>query len=147
MPLINNNEFKQRIISILQHCEGISHPEDYYQNLMLLSQNLREEKSLLFLQQIFNVLGNRDRFLILNSLKTQDRCSCEFEALLQKSQPAVSRDLRILENMKLIQGWKKGNFIHYSLVKSTFDRFFLILEKWSSSLDNWFEELYASRPQ
>ncbi len=61
--------------------------------------------------------------MIIEAISQKDMCLCEFEALLQKSQPAVSRDLKKLEKAQLIQGWKKGNFIHYSLIKSTFDRF------------------------
>ncbi|MHA2327254.1 MAG: ArsR family transcriptional regulator, partial [Candidatus Hodarchaeales archaeon] len=78
------------------------------------------------------------------SIKKKDRCSCEFEAILQKSQPAISRDLKRLEDINLIQGWKKGKFIHYSLVKTTFNFFNQILENWFSGLENWFEELFDS---
>ncbi len=61
--------------------------------------------------------------------------------MLQKSQPAISRDLRKLENVKLIQGWKKGKFIHYSLVKPTFNQLKTFLENWIESMGNWFEDL------
>jgi ArsR family transcriptional regulator len=140
----NETEFKKRIISILHKCEGVDYPEDYYKHLEELSQSLRKEESYLFLQKIFEVLGNFDRLAIINSIKKKDRCSCEFEAILQKSQPAISRDLKRLEDVNLIQGWKKGKFIHYSLVKTTFNLFNQILENWFSAFENWFEELFDS---
>ncbi len=144
LTLKTETEFVKRIITILRNCEDVDNPKDYYQSLKELSLKLGKEESTLFLQEVFEVLGNFDRLIIVNSLKKKDRCSCEFEAILQKSQPAVSRDLKKLEDIKLIQGWKKGKFIHYSLVKSTFDLFNQTLEKWFSSLENWFEELFAS---
>ncbi|MHA1887447.1 MAG: ArsR/SmtB family transcription factor [Promethearchaeota archaeon] len=84
---------------------------------------MRNNSKFQFLNQIFSVLSNSDRLMIIEAISQKDMCLCEFEALLQKSQPAVSRDLKKLEKAQLIQGWKKGNFIHYSLIKSTFDRF------------------------
>ncbi len=138
---IGEEQFKTRIIQILGKCEGIDNAEDYYHNLGALSMALKAEEPFLFINSIFEVLGNTDRLLIINALREKDRCSCELEAMLQKSQPVISRDLRKLENLKLIQGWKRGNFTHYSLVKPTFNQLKTFLADWFESIGNWFEEL------
>jgi ArsR family transcriptional regulator len=138
---IDEERFKTRIVQLLGKCEDIENAEDYYQNLKGLSTNLKSEELFLFIKSIFEVLGNTDRLLIINALREKDRCSCELEALLRKSQPAISRDLRKLEEVKLIQGWKKGKFIHYSLVKPTFNQLRKSLDTWFESIENWFGEL------
>ncbi len=141
---IDKKQFKTRIVQILGKCADIQNAEEYYQDLEMLSTDLRTEKPFLFLKDIFEVLGNTDRLLIINALQVKDRCSCELEALLKKSQPAISRDLRKLEEAKLIQGWKKGKFIHYSLVKPTFTKMREYFKQWLGSFENWFESIHQS---
>lgn len=45
-------------------------------------------------------------------------------------------------------GWAiaiaSSKFIHYLLIKTTFNIFNQILENWFSAFKNWFEELYDS---
>lgn len=130
--------FEERICSILSNCDDIDDSVSHYRKLQKKSEEIRNNQDLQFLNQIFSVLSNPDRMLIVEALSQKDMCSCEFEALLQKSQPAVSRDLKKLEKARLIQGWKKGNFIHYSLIKSTFERFRKIFNDWTDSFQNWF---------
>ncbi len=139
---VNKRQFKSRIVQILGKCEDIDNPEKYYENLEKLSSKLRAEEDFLFLKGVFETLGSTDRLLIINALRLKDRCSCELEALLGKSQPAISRDLRKLEDIHLICGWKKGKFIHYSLVRPTFNQMKQFFDQWYVSLANWFEDLH-----
>jgi ArsR family transcriptional regulator len=82
--------------------------------------------------------GNPERFLIIDSLREKDRCVCEFEGILQKTQPAVSHHIKILEQIQLIRGWKKGKFTHYSLVEKKFKEFKDLFQEWNESITNWF---------
>jgi ArsR family transcriptional regulator len=50
----------------------------------------------------------------------KERCVCELEAILDKSQPSISHHLRELEKAGLIRGWKKGKYTYYNLVKEEF---------------------------
>jgi ArsR family transcriptional regulator len=95
-----------------------------------------EENSILF--NYLEAFGNKERFLILNMLKEKDRCVCELEAILQKTQPAVSHHLRILEKNNLIQATKVGKFSHYSLVRSEFEKFQNMWKNWTDHITNWF---------
>ena len=93
--------------------------------------------------ELFNFLeafGNRERFLILDMLKKKDRCVCELETILQKTQPAVSHHLRILEKCNLIKSTRVGKFSHYSLVRSQFKKFQQMWKKWAEDITNWFGE-------
>ena len=57
---------------------------------------------------------------MFNALKEKDRCVCELEVILNKSQPSISHHLRILEGAGLIRGWKKGKFTYYGIERNNF---------------------------
>jgi ArsR family transcriptional regulator len=53
--------------------------------------------------------------IIFSTLKEKDRCVCELEAILKKSQSSISHHLQILEETGVIKGWKKGKFTYYGI--------------------------------
>lgn len=75
------------------------------------------------------MLGNKERLIIVTVLKDKDRCVCELEAILDKSQPSISHHLRELEKLNLIRGWKKGKFTYYSLLKDNLNSYIEKIEK------------------
>lgn len=62
-------------------------------------------------------ISSKERIIIINALKKQDRCVCELEAILNKSQSTISHHLRKLVVAGLIQGYKKQKFTYYHLIK------------------------------
>ena len=133
---------KESILRTLENCASIGvEPEVHYDRLQNLAQDFRADSHINKILTILNALGNHDRFLILNLLQTKDRCVCELEAALAKSQPAVSRDLKILESAQLIRGWKNGKFTHYSLIQPQFEFFRNFSKEWTENITNWFGEV------
>ena len=66
------------------------------------------------LKSLYN--NNIDRVPgIVKSLIGKERCVCELEAILDKSQSTISHHLRKLERANLITGFKKGNYTYYHL--------------------------------
>lgn len=122
----------------MENCDGISNAQTHYDMLLSLKSQFIQDSQKVLLSDILEAFGNKDRFLILDILAGKDRCVCELEAILQKTQPAVSHHLKILEKHQLIRGWKKGKFTHYSLVRSRFQLFLDNWNKWFSSVNNWF---------
>jgi len=129
---------KKQIIETLSKCDTFGDATKFYDNLIQLKGNFYqdEEKSTLF--NYLEAFGNKERFLILDMLKEKDRCVCELEAILQKTQPAVSHHLRILEKNHLVQAIKVGKFSHYSLVRSEFEKFQTMWKNWADNITNWF---------
>jgi ArsR family transcriptional regulator len=129
---------KESIIKTLNSCENIgpnaSEHLEFLQNLRNQFQNNAEHKSTI---QVLSALGNPDRFFIIELLREKDRCGCEIEAALRKSQPAISRHIHILEDIGLIKGWRHGKFTHYSLIKPTFDKLQNNLNQWINGIQNW----------
>lgn len=97
--------------------------ESHFEDLQNYGMQLR--KSQRFAQEIefLNVLGNKDRLMIIKTLfEKGEQCVCELEAILDKSQPSISHHLRALERIGLIRGWKKGKFTYYMIILENFEK-------------------------
>ena len=100
---------------MLYCCEDFIDTNEYFKELQELGENLRKDNQLNNFLIFLNAISNKERFIIFNSLKEKDRCVCELEVILNKSQPSISHHLRILESAGLIRGWKKGKFTYYGI--------------------------------
>ncbi len=128
---------KKQIIQTLSKCDGIPDPTKHYGILQELKERFSKDSDKQLLCKILEAIGNPDRYLILDALAASDKCVCEIEAILNKAQSTVSHHLAILENVGLIRGWKKGKFTHYSLSKTTFEKFTKLWGVWVQNGGNW----------
>ena len=69
------------------------------------------------MDKIFEALASTPRRKILAYLSEVELTAGEIAARFAMSKPAVSKHLQILENAGLIRGDKRGQFIHYALVR------------------------------
>jgi ArsR family transcriptional regulator len=69
------------------------------------------------LDKVFEALSSTVRRKILAYLSATELTAGEIAARFEISKPSVSKHLSILENAGLIRGDKRGQFIHYSLVR------------------------------
>lgn len=106
---------EDEIKNMLCSCKDIPNANGYYSELFEIGENLRSDKFLSKLLTFLNALSSKDRLLIFNSLKEKDRCVCELEVILDKSQSSISHHLKVLEEIGIIRGWKKGKFTFYSI--------------------------------
>ncbi|UCD91816.1 MAG: helix-turn-helix transcriptional regulator [Methanobacteriota archaeon] len=67
------------------------------------------------LSDTFKTLGDSTRAKILYALSKEELCVCDISAILDMSTSAVSHQLRVLRNMKLVKNRKDGKIVHYSL--------------------------------
>lgn len=93
---------------------------DFFNNLRELGNNLKNNEVIKKQLKFLNILANQERLMIIYALKEKDRCVCELEAILDKSQPSISHHLKKLEEADLIKGWKKRKFTYYKLDKKVF---------------------------
>jgi ArsR family transcriptional regulator, arsenate/arsenite/antimonite-responsive transcriptional repressor len=66
---------------------------------------------------ILKLLGDKTRLTIIKILDQHDCCVCEFVAMFNTSQPAISQHLRKLKDVGLVRETRKGQWIMYSLNK------------------------------
>jgi DNA-binding transcriptional ArsR family regulator len=69
------------------------------------------------MDKVFEALASAPRRKILAYLSEIDLTAGEIASRFDMSKPAISKHLQILENAGLIHGAKRGQFIHYSLVR------------------------------
>ena len=70
-------------------------------------------------EKIFAALSSGVRRKILAYLSATSLTAGEIADRFDMSKPSMSKHLSILENAGLIKGEKKGQFIHYSLVRDS----------------------------
>ena len=76
---------------------------------------LPKEETLYDLAELFKVFGDSTRIKILCSLFEAEMCVCDISTTLNMSQSAVSHQLRVLKNAKLVKFRREGKVVYYSL--------------------------------
>ena len=69
------------------------------------------------MERVFEALASLPRRKILAYLSATDLTAGEIASRFEMTKPAISKHLQILENAGLIRGEKRGQFIHYALVR------------------------------
>ena len=67
------------------------------------------------LSAIYKALGEPTRFRIMYCLKQDEMCVCDISSILNMSQSAISQQLRVLRNLRLVKHRKEGKMVYYSL--------------------------------
>lgn len=92
-----------------------------------------EEEKLYDLAELFKIFGDTTRIKILCVLLKSEMCVCDIAATLGMNQSAVSHQLRILKQSKLVKHRKEGKVAYYSLaddhVIKIFDQGFSHIEE------------------
>jgi len=85
-----------------------------------------EEEILYDLADLFKIFGDTTRIKILCALFKAEMCVCDIAALFGMSQSAISHQLRVLKQARLVKYRKDGKVVYYSLeddhVKRIFDQ-------------------------
>ncbi|KUO74703.1 MAG: ArsR family transcriptional regulator [Clostridia bacterium BRH_c25] len=89
-------------------------------------ESMPEEETLYDLAELFKVFGDTTRIKILCALFESEMCVCDIAALLCMNQSAISHQLRVLKQARLVKYRKDGKAVYYSLdddhVKQIFDQ-------------------------
>ena len=83
--------------------------------LKIVNDTIPEETELYDLAELFKVFGDSTRIKILYALFEAELCVCDMAQLLGLTQTAVSHQLRVLKNNKLVKFRREGKNIFYSL--------------------------------
>lgn len=91
-----------------------------------VKKNIPEEETLYDLADLFKVLGDSTRIKILYALFQAEMCVCDIAALLGMTQSAISHQLRVLKQARIVKNRKDGKVVYYSLddehIKHIFDQ-------------------------
>jgi ArsR family transcriptional regulator, arsenate/arsenite/antimonite-responsive transcriptional repressor len=64
---------------------------------------------------VLKLLGDKTRLTMMKILEQHDCCVCEFVAIFNTSQPAISQHVRKMKDVGLVKESRRGQWIIYSL--------------------------------
>ena len=80
-----------------------------------IENKMPEESELYDLADLFKVFGDSTRIKILYVLFENEMCVYDIASILNMTQSAISHQLRILKQNRLVKFRKDGKMVHYSL--------------------------------
>jgi len=78
-------------------------------------EKMPPEESLYDLAELFKVFGDSTRIKIIWALFESEMCVCDIAYLLNMSQSAISHQIRVLKQARLVKRRKEGKVVYYSL--------------------------------
>ena len=78
-------------------------------------EDMPDEESLYDLAELFKVFGDTTRIRILYVLFEAEMCVCDIAQILNMTQSAISHQLRVLKQAKLVGNRREGKTIYYFL--------------------------------
>lgn len=91
-----------------------------------VKENMPDEEKLFDLAELFKVFGDSTRVRILWALDEAEMCVCDIAVLLNMTQSAISHQLRVLKQARLVKSRRDGKVVYYSLddehVKAMFEQ-------------------------
>ena len=83
-----------------------------------VTAKMPDEDELYDLAEIFKVFGDSTRIKILYVLFESEMCVCDIAQLLNMNQSAISHQLKILKQSRLVKSRRDGKAVFYSLADS-----------------------------
>ena len=77
--------------------------------------DMPDENELYDAAELFKIFGDSTRIRILSALAQAEMCVCDIGTVLNMTKSAVSHQLRILRQAKLVKNRRNGKEIFYSL--------------------------------
>ena len=105
-------------MKVIRMTEPMTTPETYFDSEALRSRVLSEmpdEECLYDLAELFKVFGDTTRIRILYVLFEAEMCVCDIAQILNMTQSAISHQLRVLKQARLVRNRRDGKQIYYSL--------------------------------
>lgn len=96
----------------LECCDTIEVHEEL---LKIVNETMPAETELYDLAELFKVFGDSTRIRILFVLFEAEVCVCDLAQALNMTQSAISHQLKILKQNKLVKSRRDGKSIFYSL--------------------------------
>ena len=117
----------------VEHCEACQIHEDV---VKAVTDHMPDEDQLYDLAEVFKVFGDSTRIKILYVLFEAELCVCDIAQLLNMTQSAISHQLRILKQNRLVKNRRDGKSVFYSLADEYWDAFQNVRAKYNILADD-----------
>ena len=102
-------EKKANDVEICESCE-------VHENLLkIVNETIPAETELYDLAELFKIFGDSTRIRILYVLFEAEVCVCDLAQALDMTQSAISHQLKILKQSRLVKSRREGKSVFYSL--------------------------------
>jgi len=106
---VEGNLIKEEVPDV---CDSV----EVHENLLkIVNETLPDEDELYDLAELFKIFGDSTRIRILFVLFEAEVCVCDLAAALNMTQSAISHQLRILKQARLVKNRRVGKSVFYSL--------------------------------
>jgi len=109
--------------SAFETCEGNIIHHDV---VLDVSEKMPLEELIYDISELFKVFGDSTRSRIICSLSVSEMCVCDIAALLNMTSSAISHQLRILKQARIVRSRRSGKVVYYSLADSHIEQIFKI---------------------
>lgn len=99
-------------IDLSEMCENTCIHEDA---VAYVKANMPDEDPVYMVAELFKVFGDSTRARIICALSISELCVCDLSSILNMSQSAVSHQLRILKQGRIVKNRRVGKAVYYSL--------------------------------
>ena len=99
-------------ISDVEHCDVVHSHKGV---VLKVSREMPDDDVLYDLAELFKVFGDSTRIRILFALFEEEMCVCDIAESLNMTQSAISHQLKILKQSKLVGSRREGKQIIYFL--------------------------------
>ena len=93
-------------------CENTVIHEDTVKNV---KEKMPEDGLIYDIAELFKVFADSTRMKIIYALMEEELCVCDIANIVQTTQSAISHQLRVLKQAKLVKFKKVGKTVYYSL--------------------------------
>ncbi|MBR1757325.1 MAG: winged helix-turn-helix transcriptional regulator [Lachnospiraceae bacterium] len=97
---------------MVERCDTV---EVHKELVRIVQEKLPAEEELYDLAELFKVFGDSTRIRILFVLFESEACVCDLAEALSMTQSAISHQLKILKQSKLVKSRREGKQVIYSL--------------------------------
>ena len=110
-----NNELKNRTNEICDEIEVCEEHNCHKTLCKRVKTALPDTEKLFDLAELFKIFGDSTRIKILYILFESEMCVCDIADISGMTVSAISHQLRILKNAKLVKNRREGKSLYYSL--------------------------------
>ena len=104
--------FRSEDVPEVESCEFIHVHEDVVKKV---TAEMPGDETLYDLADLFRIFADSTRIKILYVLFESEMCVCDIAQLLNMSQSAISHQLRVLKQSRLVKFRREGKTVYYSL--------------------------------
>lgn len=97
------------------HVECCDYIHAHEELITQVRRQMPGEEELYDLAELFRIFGDSTRIRILYVLFESEMCVCDIAQLLGMTQSAISHQLRLLKNARLVKARREGKTVFYAL--------------------------------